>query len=111
MQDIWEFKDPQYPQYPTEKIDMLKLIISASSNEDSIVLDSFAAQALHLLRLKNWIVWIGIDKSDYNKSCKNKLLNSNQVFFKIKFELIKQVEIQSKLLLVFNKDSATKSRI
>ncbi|MEK6679802.1 MAG: site-specific DNA-methyltransferase, partial [Nitrospirota bacterium] len=34
MQDIWEFKDPQYPSYPTEKnLELLKFIIQSSSNE------------------------------------------------------------------------------
>jgi adenine-specific DNA-methyltransferase len=65
MQDIWEFKDHPYPVYPTEKnSDLLKTIISASSNEGSIVLDFFcgsgttlaAAQVLN----RNWI---GIDQS------------------------------------------------
>ena len=66
MQDIWEFKDYQYPVYPTEKNrDLLKTIIAASSQENSIVMDFFcgsgttllAAQALH----RNWI---GIDTSE-----------------------------------------------
>ena len=35
-QDIWNYKDLQYPTYPTEKnFDLLKDIILASSNEDS----------------------------------------------------------------------------
>ncbi|NLK13873.1 MAG: site-specific DNA-methyltransferase, partial [Spirochaetales bacterium] len=37
LQDIWEFKDPQYPTYPTEKnLQLLKTIVAASSNEESI---------------------------------------------------------------------------
>lgn len=33
VQDIWEFKDPQYPSYPTEKnAQLLDLIIKTSSN-------------------------------------------------------------------------------
>lgn len=66
MQDIWEFKDPQYPIYPTEKnADLLDFIVKTSSNEDSIVLDCFAGsgttlQAAHL----NGRRWIGIDQSD-----------------------------------------------
>ena len=40
--DIWNFKDPQYPIYPTEKnLEMLKLIIKTSSNENRLVLDCF----------------------------------------------------------------------
>ena len=66
VQDIWEYKDPQYPDYPTEKNqNILDLIIKTSSNEDSIVLDAFCGsgttlKSAHLLKRK----WIGIDKSD-----------------------------------------------
>ncbi len=66
IQDIWEFKDPQYPTYPTEKNQgLLDLIIKTSSNENSIVLDCFCGsgttlKSAHLLNRK----WIGIDKSD-----------------------------------------------
>ena len=43
MQDVWEFKDPQYPRYPTEKnVEMLKLIVKTSSNEGDLVLDCFS---------------------------------------------------------------------
>ncbi len=65
MQDIWEFKDPQYPIYPTEKNDdLLTMIVQTSSNNDSIVLDCFCGsgttlKAAHLNNRK----WIGIDKS------------------------------------------------
>jgi len=65
VQDIWEFKDPQYPDYPTEKnSDMLDLIIKTSSNENSIVLDCFCGSGTTLksahLNNRNWI---GIDQS------------------------------------------------
>jgi len=76
MQDVWDFKDPQYPQYPTEKnVAMLETIVRASSNENSIVLDFFcgsgttlvAAQKLHRR-------WIGIDASEIALSvAKNRL--------------------------------------
>lgn len=65
VQDVWEFKDPQYPTYPTEKnLDMLKLIVSTSSEEGGIVLDAFCGSgttlyAAELLNRK----WIGIDQS------------------------------------------------
>ena len=67
VQDIWEFKDPQYPTYPTEKNQkLLDLIIKTSSNENSVVLDCFcgsgttlkSAQALNRK-------WIGIDQSKH----------------------------------------------
>jgi adenine-specific DNA-methyltransferase len=65
MQDIWEFKDPQYPVYPTEKPPaLLETIIQTSSNPDSTVLDCFCGsgttlQQASLLGRK----WIGIDAS------------------------------------------------
>lgn len=49
-QDIWEFKDPAYPVYPTEKnAEMLKVIIGTSSNPDDIVLDCFAGSGTTLV--------------------------------------------------------------
>ncbi len=50
MQDIWEFKDPQYPVYPTEKnADILDLIARTSSNEGSYVLDCFCGSGTTLV--------------------------------------------------------------
>lgn len=65
MQDIWEFKDPQYPVYPTEKnADLLEVIIKTSSNESSIVLDCFAGSGTTLKSAQtNGRQWIGIDQS------------------------------------------------
>lgn len=65
-QDIWEFKDPFYPCYPTEKnLDMLKVIIDASSNEGDLVLDCFSGSGTTLVgaELLNRR-WIGIDNSE-----------------------------------------------
>ena len=66
MQDIWEFKDPQYPVYPTEKnADLLDIIVKTSSNEDSIVLDCFAGSGTTLKSAQtNGRKWIGIDQSE-----------------------------------------------
>ncbi|TAL61172.1 MAG: site-specific DNA-methyltransferase [Bacteroidetes bacterium] len=66
MQDIWEFKDPQYPVYPTEKNpDLLDVIIKTSSNEDSIVLDCFCGSGTTLRAAQiNGRHWLGIDQSD-----------------------------------------------
>lgn len=66
VQDIWEYKDPQYPVYPTEKNqDILDLIIKTSSNKESIVLDCFCGsgttlKSAHSLGRR----WIGIDQSE-----------------------------------------------
>ncbi|MDR1552740.1 MAG: site-specific DNA-methyltransferase, partial [Prevotellaceae bacterium] len=66
VQDIWEFKDPQYPDYPTEKnAEMLDLIERTSSNEGSIVLDCFCGSGTTLKAAQlNNRQWIGIDQSD-----------------------------------------------
>lgn len=65
VQDIWEFKDPQHPSYPTEKnLDMLKLIIGASSNEGDLVLDCFCGSGTTLIAAGGMDrTWIGIDES------------------------------------------------
>ena len=42
VQDIWEFKDRPNPIYPTEKnLDLLSRIITTSSNQGDLVLDTF----------------------------------------------------------------------
>jgi adenine-specific DNA-methyltransferase len=65
VQDIWEYKDPQYPEYPTEKnSEMLRLILAASSNPDSLVMDCFAGSGTTLLAASEMgRRWIGIDES------------------------------------------------
>lgn len=66
MQDIWDFKDPQYPVYPTEKNDeLLDLIVKTSSNANSIVLDCFCGSGTTLRAAhQNGRNWIGIDESE-----------------------------------------------
>jgi len=66
MQDVWlNYKDPAYPDYPTEKnLEMVMKIIETSSNPDDIVLDAFCgsgvtAVASEKLRRR----WICIDIS------------------------------------------------
>jgi len=65
-QDIWEYKDTQYPNYPTEKnLNLLKDIVLSSSNEDSIVLDCFCGSGTTLIASQELgRKWIGIDQSD-----------------------------------------------
>ena len=67
VQDIWEFKDPQHPSYPTEKnLDMLKLIVSASSKEGDLVLDCFCGSGTTLIAANELNRnWIGIDGSEH----------------------------------------------
>lgn len=66
IQDIWEYKDPQYPKYPTQKnLDMLEMIVLQSSNESSIVLDCFCGSGSTLIAAeKHRRKWIGIDQSE-----------------------------------------------
>ncbi|MBK6611785.1 MAG: site-specific DNA-methyltransferase [Sphingobacteriales bacterium] len=84
MQDIWEFKDPQYPVYPTEKnSDLLDIIVTTSSNENSIILDCFAGSGTTLKSAQtNGRQWIGIDQSDEAiKAIINKLDGVEQDLF------------------------------
>ena len=80
VQDIWEFKDPQYPDYPTEKnAEMLDLIVKTSSNENSIVLDCFCGsgttlKSAQMLNRK----WIGIDQSELAIQITREKLNGIQ---------------------------------
>ena len=66
MQDIWKFKDPIHPLYPTEKnLEMLKLIIEASSKPESIVMDCFCGSGSTLFAANSCgRKWIGIDSSE-----------------------------------------------
>ena len=78
--DLWEFKDPQRPTYPTEKNrDMLKTIIKASSNPDDIVLDAFCGSGTTLLAANELNrKWIGIDESEEAfRVSKNNLSKAN----------------------------------
>ncbi len=65
VQDVWEFKDPQYPSYPTEKnILLLKRIVSASSEKGGLVLDAFMGAGTTLVASEELgRRWIGIDNS------------------------------------------------
>lgn len=76
MQDIWNFKDPIKPIYPTEKNhEMLSMIIKASSDEESYVMDCFAGSGGTLVAANNLNrKWIGVDQSEIAiKTIKNNL--------------------------------------
>jgi adenine-specific DNA-methyltransferase len=66
LQDIWEFKDPPRPSYPTEKnLEMLRTIVATSSAEDSVVLDCFSGSGTTLVAADQLNrSWIGIDRSE-----------------------------------------------
>lgn len=79
VQDIWtDFKDPQRPTYPTEKnMEMLDLIVRASSDEGSIVLDCFCGSGTTLQAAeRNGRRWIGIDSSDLAIETSKKRMNA-----------------------------------
>jgi len=84
IQDIWAFKDPQNPRYPTEKNrKMLELIVKTSSNPGDLVLDAFCGAgttleaAQHLGRR-----FIGIDSSPRAIDiCRNRLLDFSYLDF------------------------------
>lgn len=65
-QDIWDYKDSQYPEYPTQKNeDMIKTIEEASSNPNDIILDCFVGSGTTLICAeKIGRRWIGIDMSE-----------------------------------------------
>lgn len=90
VQDIWDFKDPQYPQYPTEKnLDLLKRIIKTSSNDDSIVMDFFCGSGTTLLAAEQLSRrWIGIDKSFKAIEIALDKLNCNKNMYSIEMEVI-----------------------
>jgi adenine-specific DNA-methyltransferase len=94
MQDIWEFKDPQYPDYPTEKnLDLLKFIISASSNEGDLVMDCFCGSGTTLVAAQELNRnWIGIDKSAPAIKVVQEKLNRipSNLFSKVEYEFLKQ---------------------
>lgn len=92
VQDIWTFKDPQYPIYPTEKnADLLDLIVRTSSNPESIVLDFYCGSGTTLkAAAQNGRHWIGIDASEAAISTiKEKMGLSEPSFFSQEFQEVK----------------------
>lgn len=64
IQDIWDYKDPQYPDYPTEKnMELIERIAQTSSDEGSLVLDCFCGSGTTLVAAQNnGRKWIGVDQ-------------------------------------------------
>ncbi|MDI6736997.1 MAG: site-specific DNA-methyltransferase [Nanoarchaeota archaeon] len=83
IQDIIEFKDLQNPTYPTEKnLNLLKLIVSTSSNKDSIILDCFCGSGTTLKAAQELgRNWIGIDRSEEAIKAALQKLSSHQMNF------------------------------
>ena len=103
MQDIWDFKDYQYPVYPTEKnLDLLKHIVKTSSNENSIVMDFFCGSGTTLCAAQELgRKWIGIDQSEQAiKVAKTRLSEiQDNLFSENKFDsiLLKENFVEEKI--------------
>lgn len=96
-QDVWEFKDPPYPTYPTEKnLEMLKTIIEASSNPDDIVLDCFVGSGTTLIAAeKTGRRWIGIDNSKIAiETCQKRINKIKHYSAYTLFEIVKNGGIE-----------------
>ena len=95
VQDIWEFKDPLSPIYPTEKNKaLLDLIVKTSSNKGSIVLDCFCGSGTTLKSAQlNGRNWIGMDQSPYAiKSTRQKIdtIHKGKLNFDTDYTFLKQ---------------------
>lgn len=103
-QDIWDFKDPQYPDYPTQKnADMLKFIVNASSTPDSIVMDCFCGSGSTLKAAQECgRRWIGIDQSQIAIDITRKSLFTDSGLFDIKpydfIELKKETNLKTGII-------------
>jgi adenine-specific DNA-methyltransferase len=87
VQDVWNFKDPQFPSYPTEKnLEMLKMIVGSSSNLGDIVLDAYCGSGTTLVAAEELgRRWVGIDDStsSINTATKRVLKLMDCRFFKL----------------------------
>ena len=114
MQYIWEYKDYQYPNYPTEKnIELLKSIISASSNTESIVLDFFCGSGTTLVAAQELNRnWIGIDQSEQAITIAKKRLNNLEKTFFYDFEYsFLKADILNDLKINYRKNTSKVRRI
>ncbi|RKY05750.1 MAG: site-specific DNA-methyltransferase [Planctomycetota bacterium] len=104
VQDIWEYKDPQYPTYPTQKNkDMLDMIVCASSDEGDLVMDCFAGSGTTIISANELgRDWIGIDESEQAIEVINKRLaeTKNESLFQsvLKHEILKLEKTDSRAL-------------
>jgi len=103
-QDIWEYKDTQYPNYPTEKnLNLLKDIVLVSSNENSIVLDCFCGSGTTLIASQELgRKWIGIDQSEEAIKITQKRLKNiptNLLKPEVNFEYFEERKITKKKIL------------
>jgi len=112
IQDILEFKDLQNPSYPTEKnLELLKLIVNASSNKGSIVLDCFCGSGTTLKAAQELgRSWIGIDKSEEAINVALKKLTSNQrtITGEEEFEYLEQVSNSENINIILDSEHLPK---
>lgn len=82
-QDIWEFKDTQNPEYPTQKnTEMLSNIILNSSNEGSLVLDCFCGSGSFLVESEKLNrKWVGVDISNHAINVTKSKVKSDYEFY------------------------------
>ena len=80
-QDVWWYKDPQRPAYPTQKnAAMLERIIGTSSNPGDTVLDCYAGSGASLLQAaRQGRRFIGMDNSPAARSVIERRLNDADV--------------------------------
>lgn len=98
IQDVWNYIDPAYPLYPTEKnLDMLKMIVQQSSHENSLVMDCFAGSGSTLLAAQlTGRRWLGIDQSEYSaKVVRERFADSNYEFITLPEGIEERVATQS----------------
>ncbi|MCY4127860.1 MAG: site-specific DNA-methyltransferase [Gammaproteobacteria bacterium] len=67
-QDIWYYKDPANPMYPTQKnAEMLRRIILTSSHPDDVILDCFAGSGEALIQAHSLgRRFVGMDSSEWS---------------------------------------------
>ena len=82
-QDVWLYKDPQRPRYPTQKnARMLERIIRTSSNAGDTVLDCYAGSGTTLLQAARFNRrFIGMDDAAESKQLIVDQLNSRSIRF------------------------------
>ena len=83
LQDVWEIKDPQYPEYPTQKpIELLEIIIKASSHPGDTVLDFFCGSGTTMIAAERLgRRWIGIDQSPEAIACVKRRMQGSEFRF------------------------------
>ena len=90
-QDVWWYKDPQRPDYPTQKnAALLERIINTSSNPGDTVLDCYAGSGTTLLQAaKLGRRFVGMDNSTAAQAVMKRKLSEAG----IEYSLIEGIEV------------------